>query len=158
MSTNNRQYPFSPHSSYVCPSIWCQVVMCKTICYGVSSVIQTRRRNRGAERHSERRRCAEQGPRVRYQPLQAVDLLEVVAAQIGQGSFGRQIAVRTLEALAHDAVQNQRHEANTGWTRGTHILTPLVGQSRVFPMSNLRLEGLRFGWGAFFCFPRMFAP
>ena len=36
------------------------------------------------------------------------------ATQIGQGGFGRQIAARTLEALAHDAVQDQRHEANTG--------------------------------------------
>ena len=36
------------------------------------------------------------------------------AAQIGQRRFGRQVGARALEALAHDAVEDQRDEAKTG--------------------------------------------
>ena len=36
------------------------------------------------------------------------------AAQFCQGCFGREVAAGELEALAHDAVQDQGQEANTG--------------------------------------------
>ena len=36
------------------------------------------------------------------------------AAQFCQGGFGREVAAGELEALAHDAVQDQGQEANAG--------------------------------------------
>lgn len=36
------------------------------------------------------------------------------AAQLCRGGFGREVAAGELEALAHDPVQDQGHEANAG--------------------------------------------
>jgi len=42
------------------------------------------------------------------------DLVMLNALQLRQSAFRRQVAVGCAEALAHDAIKDQRDEANTG--------------------------------------------